>query len=257
MKNIAIFLLIVLSASSFSCDFLEEEPKGLISDTYAKTEEGVESLILSIYQRNRYLTERLYKFADCGTDLTTYATNGVGWPYEEAMIYNDPLMISNRWNSQYWKYLYKGLNVANLGVQYIQETPIAHEEKKNQLISEVHALRAFYLFMIVETYGPASHYADTPSQSVITEGYQPGIAVFYKKILEDLDIAFQYLDIPQNTQWGRMNIGVAKTLKMRVLMALAAYDDAIITGAGYTKQQCYDEVVRLCNTVIIHYNYKL
>ena len=181
MKNIAIFLLIVLSASSFSCDFLEEEPKGLISDTYAKTEEGVESLILSIYQRNRYLTERLYKFADCGTDLTTYATNGVGWPYEEAMIYNDPLMISNRWNSQYWKYLYKGLNVANLGVQYIQETPIAHEEKKNQLISEVHALRAFYLFMIVETYGPASHYADTPSQSVITEGYQPGIAVFYKK----------------------------------------------------------------------------
>ena len=30
MKNIAIFLLIVLSASSFSCDFLEEEPKGLI-----------------------------------------------------------------------------------------------------------------------------------------------------------------------------------------------------------------------------------
>ena len=125
MKNIAIFLLIVLSVSSFSCDFLEEEPKGLISDTYAKTEEGVESLILSIYQRNRYLTERLYKFADCGTDLTTYATNGVGWPYEEAMIYNDPLMISNRWNSQYWKYLYKGLNVANLGVQYIQETPIA------------------------------------------------------------------------------------------------------------------------------------
>lgn len=118
MKNIAIFLLTVLSVSSFSCDFLEEEPKGLISDTYAKTEEGVESLILSIYQRNRYLTERLYKFADCGTDLTTYATNGVGWPYEEAMIYNDPLMISNRWNSQYWKYLYKGLNVANLGVQY-------------------------------------------------------------------------------------------------------------------------------------------
>lgn len=111
--------------------------------------------------------------------------------------------------------------------------------------------------MIVETYGPASHYADTPSQSVITEGYQPGIAVFYKKILEDLDIAFQYLDMPQNTQWGRMNIGVAKTLKMRVLMALAAYDDSIITGAGYTKQQCYDEVVKLCNSVINDYNYKL
>ena len=48
MKKITIFLLLALSVSSFSCDFLEEEPKGLISDTYAKTEEGIESLILSI-----------------------------------------------------------------------------------------------------------------------------------------------------------------------------------------------------------------
>ena len=44
MKNIAIFLLIVLSASSFSCDFLEEEPKGLISDTYAKQKKGLNHL---------------------------------------------------------------------------------------------------------------------------------------------------------------------------------------------------------------------
>ena len=68
MKNVVTFLLIISSLGCFSCSFLEEEPKGLISDSYAKTEEGVESLILSVYQRNRYLTERLYKFADCGTD---------------------------------------------------------------------------------------------------------------------------------------------------------------------------------------------
>lgn len=111
--------------------------------------------------------------------------------------------------------------------------------------------------MIVETYGPASHYADTPSQTVITEGYQPGIATFYKRILSDLDIAFKNLDIPQNTKWGRMNIGVAKAIKMRVLMALAAYEDNIITEAGYTKQQCYEETIMLCNSLINDYNYKL
>ena len=257
MKNTIIIILTASLLSLSACDFLEEDPKGLISDSYAKTEEGVESLILSIYQRNRYLTERLVKFADAGTDLTTYATNGVGWPYEEAMIYNDPLMISNRWNSQYWKNLYKGLNVANIGVQYIQEAPIADANKKNRLISEVHALRAFYLFMIVETYGPASHYADTPSQSVITEGYQPGIAVFFKKILEDLDIAFKDLGLPSATQWGRMNIGVAKALKMRVLMALAAYDDNILAETGYTKQKCYEETITLCNSLINDYGYRL
>lgn len=163
MNRIWIFCLVMLAINFSSCEFLEEEPKGLISDTYAKTEEGVESLILSVYQHNRYLTEGLFKFADDGTDLTTIATNGVGFRYEDVMKYDDPLMISNTWNSHYWKYLYKGLNVANLGVQYIQETFIQNNDKKNQLISEIHALRAFYLFMIVETYGPASHYTDTPS----------------------------------------------------------------------------------------------
>lgn len=86
----------------------------------------------------------------------------------------------------------------------------------------------FICFLIVERMDPASHYVDTPSYSVVTDGYQPGIAVFFKRILDDLDIAFRHLDLPQNTQWGRMNIGIVKALKMRVLMALSAYDDTIL-----------------------------
>ncbi|MDR1098251.1 MAG: RagB/SusD family nutrient uptake outer membrane protein [Tannerella sp.] len=258
MKNIIVILLIAFFAGFISCDdFLKEDPKGLISDSYAKTEDGVESLILSLYQRNRYLVERLVKFADCGTDLTTYATNGVGWPYEEAMIYNDPLLISNRWNSQYWKYLYNALNIANTGVLYVREASVSDEKKREKLISEVHAMRAFYLFMIVETWGPASHYAETPSQTVITEGYQPGIAKFYERILGDLEIAGKSLDTPGNTQFGRMSTGVVKALKMRVLMALAAYNEDILGQVGYTGQQCYEETVTLCNSIINDYGYKL
>lgn len=258
MKNIIITLLIVLLTGFVSCDsFLEEHPKGLIGDGYAKTESGAEALVESLYQRNRYLVERLVKFADCGTDLTTYATNGVGYPYEEAMLYNDPLLISNRYNSQYWKYLYNALNIANTGVQYVSETSFTNEKKKAQLTSEVHALRAFYLFMIVETWGPAAHYSDTPSQTVITEGYQPGIVAFYDRILKDFEIAAQALDVPKNTQFGRMNIGTMKALKMRALMALAAYDDSILGQVGYTKQKCYEETITLCNSLINDYGYKL
>ena len=257
MKNNIIVYLITSILLLSSCDgYLEENPKGLISDAYAKTEEGVESLILSFYQQNRYLPQRLMLFADTGTDVTTYGMKGTGWAYESS-YYDDAKLISNSVNSEYWKYLYQILNIANTGIQYLEETPISSEKKKEQLTSEVYALRAFYLFLIVETYGPASHYADTPSQTVITEGYQPGIATFYKRILSDLDIAFKNLGIPQDTKWGRMNIGVAKAIKMRVLMALAAYEDNIITEAGYTKQQCYEETIMLCNSLINDYNYKL
>ncbi|MCI2107340.1 MAG: RagB/SusD family nutrient uptake outer membrane protein [Bacteroidales bacterium] len=256
MKKI-IALLATCSCLITSCDFLDEEPIGLISQEYAKKEEGLESLILSVYQNNRYLVDRLVRFADAGTDLTTWATNGNGDRYQDNVIYNDPLVISNTYNSSYWKYLYKGLNIANLGIAYLEQTSFSSETKKNQISSEVHALRAFYLFMIVETWGPASHFADTPSTGVITEGYQPGIAKFYNRILEDLDDAFMYLDVPKNVQWGRMNIGVAKALKMRVLMQLAAYDDPIISEVGYTKEKCYEDAISLCNSLISDYSYKL
>ncbi|WP_085535017.1 RagB/SusD family nutrient uptake outer membrane protein [Massilibacteroides vaginae] len=258
MKKNIIALLVAISIGLTSCDgFLEENPKGLISDSYAKTEEGAEALVLSMYQRNRYLVERMVKFADCGTDLTTFATNGVGWPYEEAMLYNDPLLISNRFNSQYWKYLYRALNVANASIHFVQEATMSNEEKRIKLASEAHAMRAFYLFMIVETWGPASHYSETPSQTVITEGYQPGIAAFYERIFKDIEVAEKSIGLPQDTKFGRMNIGVVKMLKMRVMMSFAAYDDTILSQLGYTKQKCYEEAIVLSNSIVNDYNYKL
>ena len=54
-----------------------------------------------------------------------------------------------------------------------------------------------------------------------------------------------------------MNIGIVKALKMRVLMALSAYDDTILSNTGYTKQKCYEETISLCNSIINDYNYKL
>lgn len=256
MKNI--IALIVFMTIFCSCDnFLSEDPKGLIGDSYAKTEQGVESLVLSLYACNRDLVNILALFADNGTDVSTYAINGSGLYYGEAMSYNNSLLVSNANNSSYWKYLYNCLNVANTGVKYVQEASIATPGKKERLVSEVHALRAFYLFMIVETWGPASHYTITPSQSVITEGYQPGIAQFYKTILEDLDIAERSLKNPNETEFGRMNQGVSKAIRMRVLMALAAYDDSILEETGYTRNKCYEETISLCNSLINDYDYKL
>ena len=257
MKLRIIFASIIL-LSCFSCgDFLDENPKGLIGGSYAKTEEGVESLVLSLYACNRDLTNTLALFADNGTDVTTYAVNASNSFYGNQMSYNNSLLISNTYNSQYWKYLYNCLNVANTGVQFVEEASISKEEIRNRLRSEIHALRAFYLFMIVETWGPASHYADKPSQTVITEGYQPGIAKFYQTILADLQIAEQGLGMPEKNEFGRMNLGVAKAIKMRVLMSLAAYDSDILSEVGYTKDQCYDETISLCNTLINDFGYKL
>ena len=87
-------------------------------------------------------------FADTGTDVTTYGMKGTGWAYESS-YYDDAKLISNSVNSEYWKYLYQILNIANTGIQYLEETPISSEKKKEQLTSEVYALRAFYLLRVL------------------------------------------------------------------------------------------------------------
>lgn len=40
-------------------------------------------------------------------------------------------------------------------------------------------------------------------------------------------------------------------------MQLSAYDDSILTEVGYTKQQCYNETITLCKSLINDYNYRL
>lgn len=109
MKKIRIIWIMLFVVIFNSCDFLEEEPKGLIGDSYAKTEEGIESLVLSLYACNRDFVNQLALFADNGTDVSTYAVNGSGLYYGEAMSYNNSLLISNENNSLYWKYLYNCL----------------------------------------------------------------------------------------------------------------------------------------------------
>ncbi len=256
-------IIIICSMFAFmgcltSCDeFLKEDPKGLVVDSYTLTELGIEQLILSLYNNNRNIMDPMLYFADAGTDVFTWSANGGA--IQDNAEYVDGRMINSTANRNYWRYLYEGLNIANNAIHTLPDATVSSEDKRGLLWSEAHALRAWNMFLIVETWGPASHFTNTPSQSVITEINQSGIGTFFKQILEDLDIADQNLKSPRDkdAKWGRMNIGVAKMLRMRVLMALAAYDDAIISQTPYTKQQCYEKSIELCNSLISDYGYQL
>ena len=51
MKLNTLLWYVVISTMLVGCEnFLEEDPKGLISDNYALTEKGAESELLSLYQ---------------------------------------------------------------------------------------------------------------------------------------------------------------------------------------------------------------
>ena len=62
-------------------------------------------------------------------------------------------MINNGWNRDFWKQLYNSLNVANLATEIIETAEIKDESRRAELRAEAHALRAFYFWIITETYG--------------------------------------------------------------------------------------------------------
>lgn len=238
-----------------SCaSFLEEDSKGNITINYSETEEGCERLVLSLYNTHRDLLERLYLFGSMGTDEQLVAINGNDWRYFGE--YFDTQMINNGWNRDFWKQVYNSLNVANLSIEIIEKANLK-ESKKTELKAEAHALRAFYLWIIVETWGDAAHFSTESTSGVKTIGYQPGKAAFYKQIFEDLKAASTGLNTPKAGQWGRMNEGVRKFIQMKALMSLAGYPDDVISSAGYTKQSCYTEALSLAKSIRADYNYKL
>lgn len=245
-----------------SCEsFLEEEPKGSVNDTYALTEEGAEAEVLSLYQINTNLLEELFMVGELGNDLFAYGGNVRDY-WKGLIQYDETYMSDNSNNEGLWKWLYIGLATSNTAIESIENASFSSSDKQEQLRSEAHALRAFYLFQIVETYGPASYYSETPIKSPSAiQASQPGIATFYKRILADLDIADKALkkagDMPSGN-FGRMNLGVAKALRMRALMSLAAYDQSIISEAGIAdKTQCYSSAATLATELINNYGYRL
>ncbi len=244
------------------CDsFLEETPKGSINDTYAQTEKGAEAELLSLYQINTELLEQWFMVGELGNDLMAYGGNVRDY-WKGLITYTDTYMIDNSSNEGLWKWLYVALSTINTSINSINAADFHSESKRSELLSEAHALRAFYLHQIVEIYGPAAYYAEMPiTNPEEIGGTQPGIATFYKRILADLEIADQSLKAPsevRSSSFGRMDQGIAKAIRMRVLMSLAAYDETLIGEVGMqSKKHCYEEVIKVTTELKNNYGYKL
>ncbi len=259
-KIYAVCLSLLVAFSG--CDsFLEEEPKGSISDVYALTENGAEAELLSLYRVNADLLEEFFMVGEMGNDLMGYGGNVRDY-WKGLITYEETFMVDNGSNEGLWRKLYVALSTINTSINSINQAAFASEDKRNELLSEAHALRAFYLHQLVEYYGPAAFYAEQPiTNPNEIDANQPGVATFYKRIFADLEIADKYLRAPSEVRsesFGRMDQGVAKAIRMRALMSLAAYDESLIAEVGLTSSKnCYEQAVTAANSLIKDYGYGL
>src|SRR5690606_5570068 len=246
-------IYILLLTSLFSCSkMLEEEPKGMINESFLSTEDGLKNLVLSQYYQSRLIVEDLRHLGEFPSDLMTKSLNSD--EINNIVDLNVNVMPTLGAYTQSWRNLYSSINNINFGLKVIQEKD---DQSLNTMKGELSFLRAWFYLLIVETWGTGAHYTVEPTTTVLTEGNQTTIDVFYTLILNDLNEAISSLP-ESSAESGRITIPAAKSLKARALLALAGYDTQIIIKSGIpSKQSLYSEVKKLADEVINNYSFKL
>ena len=233
-----------------SCEsFLEEDPKGRLDESYLRSsEDGLKSLVIGMYERAHQQVYVLLHLGAGGTDEITYAQEN---PARRMTEYNTDDLIDCSEIKNSWQYTYEMLNNVNFGLAVVGDVEFKSQPDKDRVIGELSFFRAWLLWTAVELWGEGAHYQITPTESVISEGYQTTVDVWYKTILDDIKVAGETL--PENPDMpGKLNQGALKALKARILMSLTQYSDDKIKATGHynTKNEVYAATKAIADELI-------
>ena len=197
MKSAAMALAFACCVSSCS-DFLEEENKtGATAELEYATVSGIDGLMGSAYSFLRLWAGKPAALAmnGSGTDDLFY---GIDCGMKPLGDYTFTAEQDGKTNfDSYWEAFYCGIDVCNLALKYVPLNTAIGEAKKQTYLGEAQFLRAFYYFLLVNTWGPVPYNA-TPFTEVYNTAVRMPEEFIYSKILEDLDNSIANLTVNDN-----------------------------------------------------------
>ena len=217
MKTKSTLLITALLAfSSQSCDkFLEEK---LISDvaasSYYTTPAGLEDAVDAAYSflREIHSQERAYTLSIFGTD--TY-TNGADGGHKSFNFYDNGLNESSSQVREMWNFLYQGINQANAVLNRSQNIEM-DETLKTTRQAEARFLRAYYYFMLVQTWGNVHLTLEETIGAEVEANKTPEAEIYSQAIVPDLQFAIANLP-DQQSDYGRATKPAAQFLLAKAL----------------------------------------
>ena len=258
MKKNIIMLVILSFIYCASCDkFLEEHNEGAVSveGGYYKTAPGIQALVNSCYSPLRLWAGKglANNISELGTDITI-ACEG-----DNFGVYNSGLNSADNTLSSYFKWYYAAINYCNIAIANIPNIAEMSAIQKSKIEGEVRMLRAFYYWVLVETFGDI-YYTDTPSSGVVNNPTKKSVAEIYVKIFDDLDFAIGSSLSENRTDNGHITKWAAKAFKARLLLTRAtetnnqdlysqAYDLAkdVIDNSGCILNSNYSNIWLMAN----------
>lgn len=248
MKLYITLLLSVALLAACNKQLEEYNPSGLTTDQVFSTPEGFETLVSAAYSYNRwwYGKEDGYNISEMGTDLWT---SGTGDKYIDLTQYYN-LQAGNAAVGSLWKQLYAAVNLCNTGIGRIDKAGFP-DDKKAIRNAELHFLRAFYYWHIVEMWGGV-HFTVTETSGVQTTANRTSTGTFYAQIFNDLEVAVNNLP-PTTVDYGRATKAVAQAFLARMCLTrgqnarAAVLADSVINTYGFILQPKYADLWSMSN----------
>ena len=193
-----------------SCsDILDEQPRSSYDPTFFKTEKGVEGGVTSMYAHLRYIYGQAYYYNSCltGTDEATWGWSADGNFKDADLSGVGNLTATTCRSDALWGTAFSNINTANGVIENGAEVGV-----NESLVSEARFFRAFYYFLLVQTFGGVPldlgsgelKFNITPSRTSVRNTVPE---VYTKAIFPDLLTAIE--NLPANP---RVTGGVTKTV---------------------------------------------
>jgi hypothetical protein len=210
-------LALVLAASSCKKDILNETPRSVLVPSFLSTPEGLQTGLAGVYSglRNVLADQGGSIFFSQGTDeyMRGFATTD---GYED---YSGTLTANNGTSSNYWTTFYRFINGANGVIQYASTVQGVTAATTAQTVAEAKVLRAYYYFMLVQSYGDVPltlNFVDTATKDVS----RAPVADVYNAIVTDLTDALKTISNTAS-QPGRVTRATALHLLSKVYLTRA------------------------------------
>ncbi|OQP66428.1 hypothetical protein A3860_13125 [Niastella vici] len=223
LKYIALAAVVVSSATITSCNKKLDEynPSGSTADAVWSTPAGFITAVNAAYfeTRNWYGKEDGTIMAEGGTDIWFAPQKQ---PYAKEIIKYEALTSAQNTNTNAWKYLWRGVNQANAGINRIDQAGFTDPVEKNTRLAELRFLRAFYYYHIVEQWGGVM-LRTTETDGALLTATRSTPEEFYDVMIGDLEFAKDNLPNTWGAEYSRATKKSALGLLARVYLARASY----------------------------------
>ncbi len=262
LKNIVYIAVCILLLTA--CDsFLDENPKGSLSDDQLNTAENIEKMVIAAYSYlgNDYFTtgmNYMWAYGDLRAGDAYKGGAGTGDMGDLHLIESYVYMRDDVGHlDSKWYRLYVAISRANNALSRLNQMPETEFSKKNIRTAEMRFLRAHYLFdlKILFKHVPFIDETIPPEEYINISNTEYTSAEMWEKIIEEFRYAVANLP-EDNEDIGRANKWMAKAYLAKTLL-YAAYEQNEkheVTGINTTK---LNEVVEITGDIINSGKYSL